>query len=61
MARVEVIPEHYMGCEMKEPFIRWLLGLPCRAIDRKELYVEWCRENNCELRREDVERVYPRG
>ena len=61
MSRVEVIPAELMDCSKKESVIRWLLDQPCRAIDRKEMYVEWCRANGCELRREDVLRVYPTG
>lgn len=61
MARIELIPERFMDREQKNYFMSWLLDQPMREIDRKEMYVEWCRANDCELRVEDVKRVYGPG
>jgi hypothetical protein len=61
MSRVEVIPAELLSCDRKEEVIGFILSLPCREIDRKEIFIDWCRYCGCELRREDVLRVYPPG
>lgn len=50
-----------MDCARKEEVIFWILRQPVREIDRKILYIDWCRANECELLAEDVKRVYPPG
>lgn len=61
MSRVEVIPRELLSCDMKDAVIRFIGSLPCRSLDRKEIYIDWCRYCGCELRAEDVKRVYPPG
>lgn len=61
MSRVEVIPPEFLFCDRKEDVIEFILALPCRGIDRKEIYIDWCRYCGCKLERSDVIRVYPPG
>lgn len=61
MARHEVFPEWLMDCARKQDVIRFILGLPLIEIQRKFLYIDWCRANDCELLAEDVKQVYPGG
>jgi hypothetical protein len=61
MPRIEVIPKELLSCDRKEGVISFLLSLPCRDIDRKEIYIDWCKYCGCKLTREDVLRVYPLG
>ena len=61
MSRVEVIPLELRRCDRKEEVISYILGLPCREIDRKFVYIDWCRYCGCDLRAEDVKRVYKPG
>ena len=61
MGRVEIFPPELLRADKVEDVVKFLLGLECRAIDRKELLCDWCSETGHPLTPGLVERVYRPG
>lgn len=61
MSRIEIFPPGLLFRHKVEEVIKFILGLECRPIDRKEILCDWCSETGYSLTAELVKRVYPTG
>jgi hypothetical protein len=61
MSRIEIFPKELLSVDKVEDVIKFLLGLPGRGIDRKEMLAEWCKYTGYPLTAELVRRVYEHG
>lgn len=61
MSRIEIFPKKLLHGRMVEEVIKFILGLPGRPIDKKEILCDWCSETGYPLTAELVKRVYPAG
>jgi hypothetical protein len=58
VSRIEIVPEWLKLASSLNEFISWLNIYIKSGLDRKMMLIDWCKENNYQLTKELVARVY---